>query len=631
MGDSRVVESSGEKWPDRVITSTRSTADREHEPGSRLRTVALGVAVSAPLWWLPGGFSQFVLAKLLVTAVAVVLAALARPVGALPRAVVLAGLGWAGCFAVVALLGDTPLASLVGRWPRYEGLPVLGLYAAACWTGARVVGHDRTGTRQLHLGVSGLAVTLAVFSVLDVFGVTPLGPSTDARSGSVLGNATDQGAVAMMAALLLVGPALASAAGASWRSRVPAVLGLAAAVVTVALSGSRTALGLTLVGLLGLVGLLVVVPTSQPGDRRDLLGRRGVGLAAGAVALLALTSLAVPTTRERLLGLGTAEGRLEQWRLTLDLVADNPWLGIGGSRYVDAFLTYEDAGFVDFTGPQRIADSPHSVLLQVLVAGGALLLVATLVGLAVVVRQVVEVLRERPEAWPAVVAVAAYLALICINFTTAGPTCLAALLLGTVIAVPRAPGTPGAPDESRRDVGVAVVGGVGGALVLALGAAALGELALQRGVDDADRQQVVAADAHFDQATRWRAWDVDVDVIAARVLAEQAAAGQAEAAARGERHARAALSVVPHSYEATVALGVALSAQGRLDEAVEVLGRAIELAPGRPDGHVQRGIALAGLGQVDDALVDLRRAQEILPRSAVVRRLLRQVSASASP
>ena len=32
-------------------------------------------------------------------------------------------------------------------------------------------------------------------------------------------------------------------------------------------------------------------------------------------------------------------------------------------------------------------------------------------------------------------AVAGYLVLACVNFTTAGPTCLAAFLLGTVLAV----------------------------------------------------------------------------------------------------------------------------------------------------------------------------------------------------
>ena len=119
-------------------------------------------------------------------------------------------------------------------------------------------------------------------------------------------------------------------------------------------------------------------------------------------------------------------------------------------------------------------------------------------------------------------------------------------------------------------------------------------------------------------------------MIAARVLAEQAAGGQSEAASFGEARARESLARVPDSYEALVALGVTLSAQGQVMEAAATLDRAVALAPERPDGYVQRAIALVGLGEVDEALLDLRRAQEIQPRSAVVRRLLRQVGAAAA-
>lgn len=613
--DSWLVESPDPKWPERAIPSTRSAA--------RLQQVALVLAVSAPLWWLPGGFSRFVLAKLLLTALAALVAALARPLGALPRPVLLAGAAWAGVFTLTALLGDTPLASLAGRWPRFEGLPTLGLYAAACWTGARVVGHDAVAVRRLHAAVGTLAVVLAAFSALDVLGVTPLGPSTDERSGSVLGNATDQGAVAMMAALLLVGPTLRPAGGRDdgegrWR-RPLLVAALAAAVATVAMSGSRTALGLTLAGLV-VAAFVLRRPSGTDGPVAPV--RRTALQGAAAVALLVGVALLVPTTRERLLGLGTAEGRLHQWRLTLDLVGDHLLLGLGGSRYVDAFLAYEDATFVDFTGPQRLADSPHSVLLQVLVAGGLVLLAATLVGGYVVARQALRAWADHPAGRTATLAVLAYLALACVNFTTAGPTCLAVLLLGTVIAVPARTDAPArAP----------LVAGVSGLLALAVAAAAVGEVQLQRGVDAADRRAVAAAETHVEQARRWRPWDVDVPIIAARVLAEEAAAGDATAAPVGERLARAGLDGAPDSYETLVALGVTLSAQGRVGDAAETLDRAVALAPERPDGYVQRAIARVGLGQVDEAVVDLLRAREIMPRSAVVRRLLRRVSASASP
>ncbi len=554
------------------------------------------------------------LAKLLVTGVAILVAALARPAGALPRPVVLVGLAWAGCFTVAALLGDTPLASLLGRWPRYEGLPTLVLYAGSCWVGARVVGRGPSAVARLTGAVGAMALVLAAFSALDLAGFSPLGPSTEARTGSLLGNATDQGSVAMMAALVLVGAVLPS--GRSGQPRESGgrsllgfrVVALAAAVATVGMSGSRAALVLTALGV-----LVAVVPARARAVPTAWWG------GAGSVVLLGAVALLVPSTRSRLLSPGSAEGRWHQWRLTLDLVLDHPLVGLGGSRYVDAFLGYEDADFVDFTGPQRLADSPHSVVLQVLVAGGLLLLAASVLVAVVVGRRAVTALAEHPEARPAAVAVAAYVVLACANFTTAGPTCLAALLLGVVVAVPSPAGEVG-----RRHAPAAAVGGV---LALAVATASVGSVQLQRGVTAADAGQAQRAVDRFDDATRWRGWDADTRLIAARVLAEAVTRGQASAAAPAEALARGALERVPDSYEALVALGISLSAQGRVGEAAAVLDRAVALAPERPDGYVQRAIARAGLGRVADALVDLRRAQEIVPGSTVVRRLLRQVGA----
>lgn len=589
------------------------------DPRDLLRAVALWLALLAPLCWLPGGFARFVLAKLLVTALAVTAAALCRPVGALPRPLVMIGFAWAVCFVLAAVAGDTPVASLVGRWPRYEGLLTLGLYGATCWTGARVVDRSEAGTRRLTTVVGAMALGLAAVSVLDVLGVSPLGPSPADRSGSVLGNATDQGAVAMMAALLLAGAVLRPRQQGDRLIHGWAVAALVAALITVGISGSRTALALTFVGLMTFTVRQV---RTALGHRRAGVGRT-LTWASGLVALLGVVVLLVPTTRNRFLGLGTAEGRLHQWRLTLDLVLDHPVLGLGGSRYVDAFLAYEDAAFVDFTGPRQLADSPHSVLLQVLVAGGLVLLALTALGVYVVVRRVGEALRGHPELFPAVVAVAAYLALTCVNFTTAGPSCLAALLLGTAIAVPA-----DARDIARPHVAAATASG---ALALLLAAGLVGSISLQRGVDAADRHSVALADDRFTEAVRWRAWDADTRLIAARVLAGAVAAGELGAAPFGEDLARSTLARIPQSYEALVALGVTLSAQGRVDEAVPVLDRAVALAPERPDGYIQRAIARVGIGEVDDALVDLRRAREILPRSTVVRRLVREVRATSGP
>ncbi len=499
-------------------------------------------------------------------------------------------------FVLAALMGETPLASLVGRWPRYEGLAVLLLYAGAAWVGARVVPPGADGARRLHRTVGAVAVVLAGFSLLDLAGISPVGPGGLDRSGSVLGNATDQAAVALMAALLLVRRAVAD--------RHPADLAaLAAALATVAVSGSRTALALTVVG---------VVLTA---------GRRRWPGAAAALVVLTGVALAVPATRERLLGLGTGRGRVEQWRLTLDLVGDHVWLGLGSNRYLDAFPAYENASFVAFTGPYRLADSPHSLVLQVLVAGGVLLLAVSLVGVVLVARSVVDAVRRRPETAPAALAVTAYAVLLTVNVTSAGPMVLAALLLGSVVAV--APGRTAGPAVR---VGLRATWGLA---VVVLLAACIGDVRLQHGTDAADERRTDAARAALGDAEDWRPWDSDLSLLAAEALAPQATTGDAGAAALTGSWARDGLRRTPDSYPGLVALGISQLARGDLAPALSSLDRAVSLAPHRPDGHVQRAIARYGLGDRDGALADLRAAQAIVPGSSVVRRLLRRVAASS--
>ncbi len=338
-----------------------------------------------------------------------------------------------------------------------------------------------------------------------------------------------------------------------------------------------------------------------------------------------VAALVVPTTRERLLGLGTGRGRLEQWGLTLDLVRDHLLLGLGPNRYVDAFPAYESASFVRFTGPSRLADSPHSVALQVLVAGGLVLAVVSLVGLALVALRCRDALRERPGSAPAVLAVAAYLALLSINFTSAGPTCLAALLLGSVVAVaPTARG--GARPAGLRVRAASVVA------VVVLLAAVAGDVRLRQGIDAADDHRPRVARTAIDSARSLRPWDSDAALLGTQALAQEATTGSggaAEAAAAARALARTALRRTPDSHDALVALGVAHLARGELEAALASLDRAVALAPRRPDGYVQRSIARVGLGDLDGARADLTVAKRIAPGSPVVRRLLRQVEQRA--
>lgn len=546
---------------------------------------ALAVLVAAPLVSVPGGFSGHVPGQLLLVALGCLVAATVRPVGALPRSLVVAGVVVVAVLVVTSFAGPTPVASLVGRWPRYEGVPVVLLAGAAAWAGARVVRRDEPWLARI---LAAAAVVLAVATAADV-------ARGQAREGAMLGNAADQGAVAAVAALVLARPAV--------RDRGPVELvGLVAALATVAASGSRAALLATAVGLVVLLARTALLPL------------------AGVVAV----ALAVPSTRDRLLGSTTVESRVDQWRLTLDLVRDHLVLGVGPSRYVEVFPAYEDADFVRFTGPTVLADSPHSWVLQVLVAGGLPLLVAALAGLALVVRRCVAVVREEPAALSPVVAAAAYPVFALANPTSPGPACLAALVLGAAVSVP-------ARADHEEPVPRVVPQVALGAAVVVLAAACVGDVRLAQGVDAAVAGDVAGAQERFDAARFWRPWDAEVAALAAPALAQRAALGLADApAAAGlaAEEASDALVRSPDDVRVLVALGVAETARGRYAEAAAVLDRAVARAPRRPEGYVQRAIARVGLGTPADlaaARDDAEAAAAITPRSPVVRRLLRRL------
>lgn len=563
-------------------------------------TVALWLAALAPLAWIPGGFGRFVFAKLLVVALACMVAGLCAARGRVPgRLWLLVAVGCA-IFVVAALAGDAPLSSLVGRWPRYEGLPVLGLYAAAAWLGARLTGpaeegEDRTGFDQLLDALAWCALLLAAASLLDAVGLSLTGGSDQARSGSLLGNATDQGLVAAL--LLTVLFARTLSAGDPRLTPLPAA-GTAAALLTLGLSGSRTSL------LVGLLGAIAVVALAQ-GRRARLTGAASLALLGGGVGLVLL----LPQTRDRLLDSDTVEGRRLLWERSAALVADHPLLGVGPSGFLDAFGRYETREWIHHTGTSTITDSPHSWPLQALVAGGVPMLVAAIAVAAYVGIVGWRATRQRPELTGAYVAVVGYGVGLLANFTSAGPLILAALLVGCVLAEP--PGDPWrhALAGPLRHAGV----GLAGAAVLGTSMACLAEVQLQRALQDAATGRAAFADTGLAAASRWRPLDSDIALIGAQALAGAANDGDQLAVEPARRWAERALDRTPTSYDARVALAVALLQDGELAPARDLLDDAVASFPQRPEAWLQRGIARFGLRDVAGARADLAEAIAIDP------------------
>jgi O-antigen ligase len=517
---------------------------------------------------LPGALDRFVFPKLALDAAGVALALSVPARGALPRAakwlLVLAGL----ILLAAALSGTTPLQQVIGRPPRYEGLVTLPVYLGVLVSGARLLGPRRSpGSMAWMLdGLSVAALAIGVEAALEAAGLRPL-VSSVSRPGSLLGNASDQGAWTVLA----LGPLAAVAIRRRGALHRAGALGAAVALAT---SGSRGA-------LVGAVVLALVLFALIP-DR----GPR-IALAIGC-AVLALGVLALPTTRSRVLSgtqlsQQTVTGRRLLWSETLKLVGDHPLLGVGPSGYVDAIPAYHDRRYEVEIGPANPPDSPHDWLLQAAAAGGpGLVLVAlVLVGL-VLSRGTKAALEQRANADGVIFAgllagLAGYGVALLFYFTGPGTTPLAALFAGALIAAPPS-SLAGAYMRLR---GVFVVGYT--MLTVVLVAAAVAEMPLRSALLQATAGNLAAADHDFHLAHDLRPWDAGIAQIATHAYAVLALEHEAGASRFGLPWAVKELDAYPDSIQALEDGAAIESAAGRPAASARLLRRARRLEPENPD------------------------------------------------
>jgi tetratricopeptide (TPR) repeat protein len=103
--------------------------------------------------------------------------------------------------------------------------------------------------------------------------------------------------------------------------------------------------------------------------------------------------------------------------------------------------------------------------------------------------------------------------------------------------------------------------------------------------------------------------DMDVRTWRARVLLWSGKVAEAE------REYHEILTVVPNDPDDWMALANVYSREGRAQDALQALNRAVELDPKRADLHVERGRALRATGNWPEAKLEFRRALELDPNS----------------
>ena len=495
------------------------------------------------------------------------------------RIVVVLGLG-AAAFTIAAVTGRTPVLSLIGRYPRYEGLPMVAAYALALAVGARMLSSSlprRTFTAAL-AGAAGLNGVVAAGQAL--FG------GGDRVTG-LLGNATTLGTFGLVAAIVVGWSLRTSPRALSW-------VGLIGAAACVALSASRGVL----------VGVAVSVAVMLLLRRRDATSPRWQAI-AGAGAVLLVGSLLIPQTAARITGASpfaesTISGRLLLWGESVRLWLAHPVTGTGPSRFVDEINPFNTPQWAAAVGPYAPPDSPHNVALQVL-CGTGLLGLAALVAIAVTAAR--DALSARtPQLIPATAMAAGLVATYLTSFTDPVTTTLGALVIGGAIA-------------TRHDGPVPT-------WVRATSSASVAAVALWLGITlvvaEAQYSRVLtssAPEASAVSAMSARPWDPDVTRRVAYTVTKLAETSQADITYVLEP-LEAACNSLPGSVECQLTLSSARDVTGDHARALAAADAALTFDPTNVDAHLARGIALAELSRYNDSEASFLEASRLRPTAS---------------
>lgn len=605
------------------------------QPFQLVAVVAVALLALSIVAFAPGSAFRWVLPKELVALVAVVLASIAAPAGRLGRLFwIVAGVGGL-VLAIAALLGADPVTQLLGAWPRYEGAVSVTVYVAAAWAAARMLGPGDDGTRTAawNRWLAVAAIALGVVTVLESTGAGPIASDLD-RPGALLGNASDQGLVAVAFLILLVLPTVRAATSrdGSIRSVLLLGAGVVAAALTIVLSGSRGAILATAAGAVIGIGIVVARVVRQRGVRasRPLL----VGLVVG-VAAIAVLVLATPAIRDRLFAIRDAGDRTLadrelMWRFALDIVAQHPLTGIGPSGFLEAAARGLGPEWYRVNVPGAVLDSPHNLVLQVLVAGGIPLLLVGLAGLALLVVRFTRSWSSfvrLPDAdvrgdlvLASGVALVAILTGLLTHFTIAGTGILAGALVGIVVAV-RARERTDAPSiaGSALRLGRTVLLGAWAVWM------AVNVIADYRVAEGFAAEGAASADRAFADAAALRPWDPSIASIAAQVLTARADGGDPDAPERAIAWAARAIEQAPGDVAPRIAHAVATRIAGDADAAIDELEALRREVPHNPDVTLQLGLAQAAAGRTDDAIASLEAVLEVWPDDPTATQLLAEL------
>jgi O-antigen ligase len=345
---------------------------------AQLRRLAVfGLVGASAMVMDPLGLQSFLLLRLLLVGCSLLLAGVllwklgvALPSSWTARA---GALGLLGALGISAVLCRAPLVAFLGASGRQLGVAAWVLFAVAFVAGASLYAPTE-GARVLRLLTASYAVAVLWIAVVAGFEVAgrPLVAASQSFPGRVqgtFGNPAVLGAFLSLALPILV--AGAAARMVTWL----AVLGVAAGIWLLVASGTRGA-------WLG-IGVALVFAALSSARLRSGRGRWVMGGAAG-LALVALFVATALTGRWGTAGAGI-EGRLATWEVGVQVVAADPWLGVGPEGFATAFAETVDDEFVITYTRDQVNDRAHNGLLDLAITGGLIGLACYLMVLGAVI------------------------------------------------------------------------------------------------------------------------------------------------------------------------------------------------------------------------------------------------------
>lgn len=358
--------------------------------------------------------------------------------------------------AVVVLAAASFLVSGASPWEaaRTAGLLASAILVFLCARVAAVA-----CPRALAIGVAATVTALAAAAIAEAHGWLALSPMPP---GGVIGNRNALAHLVALALPLLVAVALAV------RHRLGAAAAAAAIAIAahaLVLTRCRAAwLALAVAAAIALLG----ARRTRARVRRTRLIACVLALTAGAGAAVALPnqlawSTASPyrDTLTRLVDLdqGSGHGRLLQYRATLAMAADHPWLGVGPGNWSVRYPDYAAAGDPSYAPAQLFPVNrlPSSDWIGLCATLG----IPALAALAVFAARYAQLaIRRRSLTALAALAVLTVLGTVDTVLGRAAPALVAAIVLGALL-----PAEPGAATSPRGRL----LGGAIAAAALACG------------------------------------------------------------------------------------------------------------------------------------------------------------------